>query len=517
VNRNVISGNQQDGVIIQGAAATGNYVSGNYIGTNSAGSSDLGNTRHGVSLATTGHNTIGSGAPEAGNVISGNDQHGVRVFAATTGSLIQGNFIGTNAIGTQAIANSGNGIFLLGGTSNVQIGGATPLERNIISGNAGHGVDIQQPGTAGINVQGNYIGTKVDGVTPLGNGAGVGISGGASYNRIGGTNPGEGNTIAFNTTRGIGLLSSGGFDPIENRIQQNRIFGNGGLGIDLGQDGVTANDAGDGDSGPNGLQNSPELLFASYVGGQVNISGALRSIPFNAYKVEFFSSPDCDPSGYGEGATFLGRTDVSTDAAGFGSFGVGFVSPPLTGFLTAVAIDDDATYNASEFSKCTPADASGDDDGDGYVNYNEAGTPLCLDQGNSDAFDDGVTNDGCPGGPAKVGTFSEAQFTIGTGSVDPCGYDGWPSNVWDAVPSNNQLDIQDVISFVAPVRRLDKSPADAGFGSRWDLVPGTVPPFTKFINIVDITTLVSGPAGSPAFPPMLSPLRAFGKDCPLAP
>jgi hypothetical protein len=156
-------------------------------------------------------------------------------------------------------------------------------------------------------------------------------------------------------------------------------------------------------------------------------------------------------------------------------------------------------------------------DEDGYSDSAEAGIPLCLNSANDDAFDDAVVNDGCPGGPAQAGAYSEAQFKIGTGAQDPCGFDGWPSNIWDAVPSNNQLDVQDVLAFVAPIRRLDTSPPNANYNPRWDVTPGKTAPFPHFINIVDITTLVQGPPNSPAYPPMFGGLRAFTKDCPFAP
>ena len=80
---------------------------------------------------------------------------------------------------------------------------------------------------------------------------------------------------------------------------------------------------------------------------------------------------------------------------------------------------------------------------------------------------DGVVNDGCP----QMGSFSEAQFHIGTSPLAPCGA-GWPSNLWDQGLSANKLDIQDLTNFIAPVRRIGTNPGDANFSSRYDLVPG---------------------------------------------
>jgi subtilisin-like proprotein convertase family protein len=505
--RNVISGNGEAGVHVENVESTGNVIQGNYIGTNAAGSGDVGNSSHGVWLEVAGPTTVGVAG--SGNVVSGNDGSGI-YLQETLSTFIRGNFIGTNATGAAAIPNT-NGMELINSAAN-QVGGPAEVERNVISGNTGAGVVIGDSASSGNLLQGNYVGTKADGVSPLGNGTGIAFSGGASGNYIGSNNPGEGNTIAHNTTAGISLSPAGG-DPVDNRYYRNRIFDNGGLGIDLNVDGVTANDPLDADGGPNGRINFPELEYSEYVSGAINVIGDLNTTPNGFFDVQFFSSPACDSSGHGEGADFLGEASFSTDAVGHAAFTVSFPMPPLSGFITAVMIDDDATYNASEFSNCVPIDWDADDDGDGYRNAVEFGSIMCLGSANNDAFEDAVVNDGCPGGPAKVGTFSEAQFKVGTGHVDPCGADGWPSNVFNGGTSANKLNIQDVLSFVTPPRHLDKNPGEAGFDARWDLVPGQGI-LAKFINIADVTALVNGATGNP---PMFNNTRAFDKTCPFPP
>jgi hypothetical protein len=174
--------------------------------------------------------------------------------------------------------------------------------------------------------------------------------------------------------------------------------------------------------------------------------------------------------------------------------------------------DGDAFGDACDACPGTPDPAAcADDDNDGYTDDDEAGMPLCTSPGDDD--DDGTANDGCPGGPAQSGPFSEAQFNIGTGHLDACGLTGWPSNVNDDGPSANKLDILDVTRFVAPFRRFDTSPGHPLFNSRWDISPGKGG-LTQWINILDITTLISGPTGNP---PMLAGARAFDKDCPFPP
>ena len=81
----------------------------------------------------------------------------------------------------------------------------------------------------------------------------------------------------------------------------NSIHDNGLLGIDLNNDGVTYNDRGDGDTGPNAKQNFPKLTGANTVGGNTTITGTFNSTANTTYRIEYFSSPIGDGTGYGEG------------------------------------------------------------------------------------------------------------------------------------------------------------------------------------------------------------------------
>jgi hypothetical protein len=156
-----------------------------------------------------------------------------------------------------------------------------------------------------------------------------------------------------------------------------------------------------------------------------------------------------------------------------------------------------------------------EDDGDGFADAAESGEPLC-NGGNHDSFDDNVIDDGCANGPGQAGDFSEAQFKIGTGSLDPCGNNGWPLElVSSPAGTANRYNISDLGSFVAPTRRLGKNPPDAGFSSRWDLEPGNSGLTTSgFINVVD---LGKTSAGGTAFPRMLGGAKALNQLCPYPP
>jgi CSLREA domain-containing protein len=253
--RNVISGNTADGLKIRGPGASGNLVAGNYIGTGATGVSAIGNQHDGVWIEGAPANAIGGSAEGLGNVISANAITGVVLSGSdAAGNFVQGNFIGTDATGTQGLGNGVNGMYITNAPGN-SIGG-TGAARNVVSDNGSNGIEIDGALSTNNVVEGNLIGTAADAISPLGNGN-HGISAfDTGPNTIGGLDPALGNTIAYNTADGISIVLSDG--PSHSKsIHGNSIFLNGGLGIDLDNDGVTANDPGDTDDGANGWQNSP--------------------------------------------------------------------------------------------------------------------------------------------------------------------------------------------------------------------------------------------------------------------
>ena len=348
---NLISGNGEFGIIIVDTESNDNLIQGNFIGTDVTGSTDLGNTTVGVVIgAGASDNVVGGTEAGARNLISGNDSAGVHIDTiGTTGNVVQGNYIGTDITGTVALGNVFEGVFVGGGSSNNVIGGTVPGAGNLISGNNGYGVTIAEMGTSGNIVQGNYIGTDVTGTLPLANtDNGVIVATGALDNLIGGAANGAGNVIAFNSVNGVVLTSDAGNG---NAVSSNSIHSNGDLGIDLGWDGVTLHDLFDLDSGANDLQNSPVLTMVKNTGKGTVVQGVLVSSANTAFRVEFFSSESCDPSGYGEGQTYLGSVQVTTNAIGRASFRMTLpASFAADGFVTATATD--SANNTSEFSNC---------------------------------------------------------------------------------------------------------------------------------------------------------------------
>jgi hypothetical protein len=155
----------------------------------------------------------------------------------------------------------------------------------------------------------------------------------------------EANTIAFNQENGVSVSGNG----VHNHVLSNSIFSNGGLGIDLNRDGVTANDTGDADTGANNLQNFPVVSSAKTSKKGTSIAGKLNSVPNKTLTVQLFASPEADDSGNGEGKTLIGEKALATDGSGNASFTFTPTQTVSKGqFITATATDLDG--NTSEFS-----------------------------------------------------------------------------------------------------------------------------------------------------------------------
>jgi hypothetical protein len=219
---NVISGNLR-GVRISGPSATQVTVTDNLIGTDLTGTLDLGNAIEGVRIENASDDVI-QGNASGSQVISGNFQ-GVVIFgAASTGNLVKGNLIGSDKTGLKPIPNAQEGVAILGGTGNT-IGGTTASNLNLISGNH-WGVRLDGATATNNLVEGNLIGTDITGKAPLPNEVdGVIVSNNASNNTIGGTVTGAGNTIAFNILAGVSVESGVGDSILSNSIDSNGTLG----------------------------------------------------------------------------------------------------------------------------------------------------------------------------------------------------------------------------------------------------------------------------------------------------
>lgn len=198
---------------------TGNVIEGNFIGTDVTGTAASANGTSGICINVNG-NTIGGAIPAARNVISGNAGFGIDLQFGN-GNVIQGNFVGTDALGNAAVANVLGGVLIDGtvGAGQNIIGGTTLGAANIISGNGASGLAIAYVHATANVVQGNRIGTNNAGTASVPNTV-FGVEViGAPANTIGGTLAGAGNQISGNGQGGINIFS----DADGNIVQGNRI------------------------------------------------------------------------------------------------------------------------------------------------------------------------------------------------------------------------------------------------------------------------------------------------------
>ena len=126
------------------------------------------------------------------------------------------------------------------------------------------------------------------------------------------------------------------------------IYSNKGLGIDINEDGVTPNDPGDGDTGPNNLMNYPVLNDAKVTQGKLHVKGTIDTQNPETVTIEFFANPvpnpGGDPSGYGEGAIYLGSNQPNPQGK------INATLPTVAPGTLITATATDANGNTSEFS-----------------------------------------------------------------------------------------------------------------------------------------------------------------------
>ncbi|HWR88420.1 MAG TPA: right-handed parallel beta-helix repeat-containing protein, partial [Acidiferrobacterales bacterium] len=297
-----------------------------------------------------------SGSTVRGLVVRDFGQAGI---LANSGSGIQifGNFIGTfNSDGTVAAATETNALSGIRTNSGANvIGGSTIADRNYIGGNTDKGIDLQSSANV---VQGNVVGLAPVG-TAIGN-TNAGIVIWSSNNLIGGTTADTQNVFANSSlARGVAVRSGSG-----NAILGNAIFANQLSGIDLNNDNLTLNDAGDSDTGPNNLQNFPVLTTArTDASNQLILTSTLNSTANSYYRIEFFSNTTQDGSGYGEGQTYLGFVNVATDGSGNAAISATLSANVAVGtFISATATKSNITYttftDTSEFARNVAAVSS---------------------------------------------------------------------------------------------------------------------------------------------------------------
>ena len=342
------------GISVSGDASSGptiandNLIIGNFIGTDPSGKQDQGNLTDGVTVGSGAFGTtVGGTSPSERNLISGNDGTGVSILSDSAGTRVQGNYIGTDKSGKADLGNQGHGV--LAAAPNNAIGGTTAGAGNVISGNNNSGVVVAE--TKNNDVLGNRIGTTASGTGALGNsGAGVALQSAAGTSIGDGTRAGA-NTIAFNG----GVLGFGGVEVLSsgsagNSILSNSIFSNTGLGINLVGGFEDSSDATAND--PGDIDSG-----ANNLQNKPAVSSAKTVSDKTTITGKLSSVPGqtykvqffSNPSATNEGKKFIGQKSVTTNGSGTVSFTFSPVSKAAVG-QTITATATDPTNNTSEFS-----------------------------------------------------------------------------------------------------------------------------------------------------------------------
>ena len=180
---------------IAGGTNAGIKIRGNHVGTNLAGDGAIPNGT-GVMMTTNSNSVIGGSTPDDRNVISGNPGNNVRINGAVD-TAIKGNYIGVGADGRADLGSTWVGLYLGYVANDVVVGGSQPGEGNIIGNADGYGFSTEGAGTTNVTMKGNYIGTNPQGDNVGGNWRGVLLrSPGVTF---GGPEPGAGNVIGFHS------------------------------------------------------------------------------------------------------------------------------------------------------------------------------------------------------------------------------------------------------------------------------------------------------------------------------
>ena len=266
----------------------------------------------------------------------------IRDFASGAGINIVGSsqvtvensLIGTNRTGQIARANL-EGIRIDNSAQAI-------VRNNVISGNLQSGIVLTGGGSVGADISNNTIGLNAGNSTAIANqGNGIAILSSAANNSI------TLNTIAFNAMDGITVANGAGSG---NTVQQNSIFSNGLLAIDLSRgvlhDGTNPNDNLDADLGANGLQNSSEVLRVYSGSGTVTTDFSFSGAANIAVRFDYYWS---DPIDGNAGRVWFGTSNGLTNASGqFGGSFNGVAAAPSGSVIRMLVTGPDGS--SSELS-----------------------------------------------------------------------------------------------------------------------------------------------------------------------
>jgi trimeric autotransporter adhesin len=253
--------------------------------------------------------TLSNATPRAVNLISQNTNSAIELNSVPPSAQTGSSFVGHNLINVAA-----DGVTFVGGFDSLIVARANLT----IAGNVIGGGRSIQTGTGGFIITGNRINANLRPITLLGTFSApeLGTIGGlgALANLISNSN-------SSNLADPSLIAHSANLLSVDLSLNRMFVTGSGApVGVDLGNNGITANDLGDPDTGPNGLQNFPILTSASRTSatGVVSLSGTLNSLPNRSFRLVFYANPNAVRAGQFFGDS---STDVSTDVNGNVSFG----------------------------------------------------------------------------------------------------------------------------------------------------------------------------------------------------
>lgn len=282
-------------IMVDAANGSDITVEGSFLGTDAPGTVGPG-SYYGVVVVRGAGVMIGGARPAARNLISANTLRGIFLNRSSddpVGLTVQGNLIGTQSDGVTALGNTDAILIDFGANAptpddHILIGGSDPLAANVMAANTRGLTATAQLSTvdgSSFSIIGNTFGTDATRATPRANSSYDISFTGPFHARV------EGNVIAHSPIVGIAITGARTTSGRGIDIYANRIYGSGGLGIDLGDDGRTPNDAGDEDEGPNARLNFTVLTSAQRdaTSGLVQLTGSIHAEPEKVYRVEFFA------------------------------------------------------------------------------------------------------------------------------------------------------------------------------------------------------------------------------------
>lgn len=227
---------------------------------------------------------IGSSQPGDRNRIADTLSTGILVSGSGSTqprlAIIENNYVGSLSGGDARGGNAGG--ILLRGVGHLVRG-------NVVHSNAGSGIELEGGVTTDNRITDNRIGVPAlcfGTCLNRGNGGhGILVRNSANANRI------EANLIAYSGLDAITIAAAR-----ENTIRRNSSFDNGGIAIDLGDDGRNYTNTNNSQAAPSGAgndaQNYPSLSDARGSVGAGRASGSLTSAN-GWYRIDLYGAPSC--------------------------------------------------------------------------------------------------------------------------------------------------------------------------------------------------------------------------------